>query len=925
MRCLQDRLVLMSMAALHFLAWAAVCFGMRCPSNAADSPVQVERLRVEYRRNPLGVDVTRPRFFWVLESERRGVRQTAWQILVASSRSLLDRNRGDVWDSGKVDSDRSTHVVYDGPDLQSATRYYWKVRVWDERARPSDWSRGAYWVTGFLHSSDWSAKWIGGSWRGDWQQGAPGPLPWLRKTFRLDAIPQEAFFFVAAMGNFELYINGKRVGDAVLEPAVSHFPARVLSIAHDVTEYLAPGENCVALWLGQGWNIPGFPGVVHDGPIVLAQAELRFADGRKSVWRTDETWKAFPSPSTPILGGTQFRTIGERYDARREIPGWNEAGLDVSGWNPVKVFSPSPKNISAQLVEPNRRQEAIHTLEAVQIEALPNDVFRIDMGRNFSGWLELDVRGEPGQKLTLEYLDQLAPAGRFVSYRQVDEYVFRGNETETFSNRFNYHGFRWVVLRGLDRAPGREDVRGFMVHSDFESAGSFGSSNPLLDQIFQVTRWTQKALSLGGYSVDCPHRERLGYGAEGQATMEEALYNFDLGAFYTKWLTDWRDVQDPETGELPHTAPAPLGFRTGGGPGWGGIIVTLPWQLYLQYGDLRILEQCYPAITRWLAFLESHTEDGILQPYGTNPDWHFLGDWNPPGRGMAPGDRVDDASTLFFNNCYFLYNLEVAAKIASALGNGEDASGLGRKVAEGREAIHRRFYRGERLYYGNGEQTYLAFPLLVGLVPEPLRPEVLKRLETDLVRSRQGHLDSGVLGTYFWLKYLTGIDRSDLIYLAATQRTFPGWGYMLERGATTFWEQWDGDNSRIHSSYLSIGSWFFEGLAGIRPDPEDPGFRVIEVRPPSIEGLDYVKAQYDSIQGRIRSEWRRSGGTFRLRVRIPANTRGIIRLPTIDSDSVTESGRPAREAEGVTGIRFADAQTIVEVGSGTYLFSVPLP
>jgi alpha-L-rhamnosidase len=906
-------------------AWLLTGCLLLAASLAAETGVRVGRLRLEYRTHPLGVDVARPRFSWILESERRGARQTAYRVLVSSRPALLDGNQGDIWDSGKVDSDLSVHVAYDGPPLRSSTRYHWKVRVWDEHDDASAWSPASYWVSGLLRPSDWKAQWIGSPWSGDWEAQSPAPLPWLRKTFELDAVPREAFAFVAAMGYYELYVNGEKVDDHVLMPAVSHYPSRVLYVTHDVRKYLVSGRNCIALWLGQGWNVPGFPGVVDDGPIVRAQARLDFSDGRTRIVATDESWKLHASPITPILGNTTYRSVGESYDARLEIPGWNDAGLDDSAWPRAQVFEPPSARLTAQLVEPNRRQEAIHTLEAIQIEPLSGDSYRIDMGRNFAGWLELDLEGPSGTKVSFEYLEQLDPKGRYSGYRQLDEYVLEGAGTETFSSRFNYHGFRWVVVRGLDSPPRRADVRGYLIHTDFAPASFFESSNLLIDEIYRVARWTQKSLSLGGYSVDCPHRERLGYGAEGQATMEEALYNFDLGAFYTKWLADWRDVQDPETGELPHTAPAPLEYGTGGGPGWGGIIATLPWRLYLQYGDRRVLEESYPAITRWLSFLESRTRDGILESYGTNPDWHFLGDWNPPGRAMSPGDRVDDASTLFFNNCYFLYDVQLAARIAGVLGRTADSSSFARRARELQQAIHQRFFRGEGPFYGNGEQVYLAFPLLVGVVPDPLRPAVLARLEENLVRRRGGHLDSGVLGTYFWLKYLTEIDRSDLVYRAATRTSFPGWGYMLAEGATTFWEQWDGANSRIHSSYLSIGSWFFEGLGGLRPDPEAPGFQVVRIKPPLIRGLDHVRAEYDSIRGHIGSEWERTDRRLRLRIVIPANARGRVFLPTSDRESVTESGARMSEAHGVGPIRVVDGLTVVDVESGRYSFELPVP
>ncbi len=544
-----------------------------------------------------------------------------------------------------------------------------------------------------------------------------------------------------------------------------------------MTDYLKSGRNAVVLWCASGWaRYAEFK--VKDKPLVLAQIDMQQPDDHTVQVVTDATWKSHASPMSPI-GDWKFDDYGgERYDARREVPGWCEAKLDDATWQPVRVFDPR-LIVSAEMLEPNRRAE---TILPVEIQSRSPGVFHVDMGKSYAGWFEIRMRGRPGQKVTLAFAER---PEQTTAYGQVSEYIFGDSGEGVFCQRFNYAAFRWVTITGLETPPRLKDIRGYLITTDCPRTSRFECSNPLLNRIYETTLWTFRSLSLGGYVVDCPHRERRGYGGDAHATMETALTNFAMGAFYTKWLQDWRNVQQPN-GNLPYTAPTYIG---GGGPAWSGICVTLPWQVYLHYGDRRILEQSYPTMKRWIQFLRTKEKDNLLERWGGT--WDFLGDWVPPGKGQDPGARVDARSTLLFNNCYYLDNLNTVAKVADLLDKRAEAEAYQSRAAAVAQAIHREFFHPDSDSYANGSQLYEAMPLLVGATPGELQFPVLQRLEKEIGK-KQGHIDTGIHGTYYLLKLLLAKNRNDLIYEMATQRTYPGWGYMLDHGATTLWEQWDG-------------------------------------------------------------------------------------------------------------------------------------
>jgi hypothetical protein len=758
------------------------------------------------------------------------------------------------------------------------------------------------WSMGLLNSSDWKAQWIGVA-----PKANPSKAdPWFRKNFSISGRPVRAVAYVASLGYHELYINGKKVDDRVLAPSISDFSQRVRYVTYDVTDCLRDGTNAVGLWCAAGWA--GFSEFkVKDKPLVMAQIEVMQPDGRAVQILTDAAWKTHPSPLFPIGNWCGPGYGGESFDARLEMPGWCDATSDISAWDSVAVFKPQV-HLSAEIIEPNRRVE---TLKPVAIQAKGPGVFRIDMGRNYAGWLEVRLKGKRGQKATLQFSERPEQAKTF---EQASEYIFGDSGEGVFCHRFNHATARWITISGVETAPGPEDIRGFLISTDYGHAGEFECSNALLNRIYSTTMWTFRSLSSGGYTVDCPHRERMGYGGDAHATMETAMSNFAVGAFYTKWLGDWRDVQRPN-GDLPYTAPTYIG---GGGPAWSGICVTLPWQVYLHYGDRRILEVCYPTMRRWLAFFTTHVKNHQLQPWGG--EWDFLGDWVPPGRGQSPGQRVDDRSTLFFNNCYYLDNIATAAKIADLLGKSEDAAAYRKEAAAIAEATHKAFFHPESNSYANGTQLYEALPVLVGVTPPALQPAVIHQLEDQILVKKQGHVDTGIHGTYYLLKTLVGQNRNDLVFPMVNQKTYPGWGYMIERGATTIWEEWNGDNSWLHSSFISVGFWFIEGVAGIRLDPAQPGYQHFFIRPGIVGDLTSAKGEFLSPYGKIVSDWKLSKDELTLNVEVPANSSAMVFVPTDDLASVTESGRPVEQSPGVRAVKNADGATAYEVGSGRYTF-----
>jgi alpha-L-rhamnosidase len=910
-------------------------------------------LRTEYRIAPTGIDVRVPRLSWIAEPAalpHRGLRQTAYHVRVASNVALLHQGSADWWDSGEVASGASTHIEYEGRPLTSRALCFWSVRVRDEAGAWSDWSAPARWTMGLLEPDDWTGRWIGAAGgrelhpdrRNDQttQEDALPiydalPDPWLRRVFDLPERPVRATAHVASVGFHELWVNGTKVGDDVLGPSVTDHTRRARWVAYEIADYLRPGENVVGLWLGTGWSI--FPAFVTDdkpaAPIVLGQFDIDLPDGSTRRFGTDASWKSHRS-STTLLGRWNFHHFGgELVQPALHLDAWAAPGLEETGWEPAAEFSPR-LTLSAEIAEPNR---ALDALACVAVEETEPGVWRLDLGRNFAGIFEMDLRAAPGTRITMQFSDR---AEAVMTYRIHSIYEMGPTGTGTFRNRFNYSVGRWVTVRGLAERPRPEDARAWVVRPDFARASAFESSNPLFDRIWDTALWTYENLSLGGIIADCAHRERMGYGGDAHATTTLGLVNHRTEAFYTKWAQDWRDVQGREPtwlidessgatnsagagvspGNLPYTAPTYWG---GGGPAWSGICVHLPWEVYRFTGDRRILETNFAMIRAWLAFLETKAQDDILRRWGGN--WDFLGDWlwpDPP-RGVN-GDLPE---TLFFNNAYWIYNLATAARIARTIGEDDFAADWEDRAAEVRRAVHARFFDPVDSSYGGGLQACLAAALLADVPPPELRSAVVRRLEREVLEVRDGHVHAGITGGALLFKTLGELRRDDLLHVMVGKRSYPGWGYMLDKGATTFWEAWDdlrAGHTHMHSSYLFVGPWFIQSVLGIQPHSEAPGFERIVVRPGVLDqtDLEWARGHFDSVRGRVAVSWSRHSERFEIDVVVPPGLSADVHLPANDAASVREGDRPLREVSEVSVLGVEDERLVVQVPSGHYRFSI---
>ncbi len=878
-------------------------------SAGAKCTIKPQNLLCEYQPAPAGVDEPKPRFSWTLSAEKPdafGQKQTAYRIIVANSNKSIKKNEGNVWNSGWVTSHRMQLIEYQGKPLQSDRTYHWRVQVRDEKGNVSAWSPPSQFSTGILLPKEWSAKWIGS--HEVYNPNHPECNlydPWLRKTITLQQLPGRATLFVASVGYHELYVNGRKIGEEVLAPNVSDHTTRARYIAYDISNALRKGSNTIALWLGTSWSI--FPPYTVANrprtPMVIAQADLYSnahpAEEEKPLMRiiTDATWKVHNSPNQ-LLGKWDFGNMGgELWDANLEVPDWNLPSFDDSAWQKASEYNPGLK-LSAQIAEGT---QIFDTIQPISITPDSKGNWRVDMGVNFAGWTQIAVKGRPGTKVTFHFSEREQEE---MTFRNHSAYIIGPSGMGTFRNRFNYSSGRWITIKGLTEKPQLSDITGMHLRTAFTPATTFSCSDSLQNWIFDRVRWTFENLSIGGYIVDCPQRERLGYGGDAHATSETGLFNYKLGAFYTKWMEDWRDVQGWESmngkrvggGVLPHTAPTNTG---GGGPAWGGIVVTLPWLLYQHEGDTRILEKNFDMIKGWLAFLDSHTHNHLLQRFGGK--WDFLGDWLWPN-ATAEGMNNDTPQNACFNNCYRVFNLRTAAKIARVLGKRQEAEQWEKQAELSSKAIHETWYNADDQSYADKSMGNLAAALLADVPPEALRDLIWKRVEHEILVVRKGHIHVGITGGAILFKLLREKGRNDLIYSMTSQVDYPSWGYMRANGATTIWEMWEKDlpgHSLLHSSYLYPGAWYVDGIAGIRRDPENPGFQrfVVSIPHPEHTTLTWAKATYNSPAGTISTAWERRDGRCMMMVTVPPNCEATLHFPLKpDEELFLSGGRPQRES-----------------------------
>jgi alpha-L-rhamnosidase len=894
------------------------------------SEAALDRLRCESLVSPLGIGTPRPRLSWALVSGGRGVVQTAYRILAATSEDLLVEGRADLWDSGRTASARSTHVEYAGKALASRLKCYWKVRVWDGKGRPSPWSAPASWEMGLLDPNDWRANWIGDERVGRPTSNDPGenvPAPHFRRSFRLKTPVLKARAYICGLGYFELFVNGRKVSEDVLVPSQTDYGdraprkllypfdavarKRALYMTYDITPFLREGENAVGVVLGNGWyNQRGraVEGQLWYGPPrVICQIE---ADGLTIGTGVD--WK---TGTGPILFDQLFS--GETYDARLEVPGWNEPGFDDGAWKAATAAPAPGGRLEPQISPPDRVTATLSPVKITPLAGTP-ERWLVDFGQNLTGWARIRPRGPAGTKIVIEFAEQIDDKGNKIP--NGDEvptsctYVLKGSGDEVYEPRFTWFGFQYAIVGGWPGAPGPESIEARMVNTAVPATGDFACSNDLFNRIHRNYVWSQLGAIHGGVPMDCPHRERLGYTGDGQASAETAMMNFDMERFYAKWIADIGDAQDlgREKGYVPHTAPFGGGA---GGVGWGSAYVILPWKLYLHYGDERVLREHFEGMKLWVDYLGTWTKDGITLKDRAG-SWN-LADWVCVG-DSPPKELIH---TFYHSLC-----ARIVSRAAAVLGLAGDEKRYAGIADDTRRAFIDRFFDPSADRFHDGKTGSDVFGLALGGLPADTERSVAAAFARRILADNGGHLDTGFLGTSMLFDVLSEFDRDDVAFTIMNQRTFPGYGYWIGRGATTTWETWAGKPGRNSQNHPALGgglAWLYKGLAGLRPDPEAPGFERVIVRPAPVGDVTECRYSLETQRGTFRVEWKKKDGRLTLDISVPPNASATVFMPASAAGAVTEGGKPAARAEGVTFLRMEAGRAVFEIGSGNYGFEAP--
>ncbi len=864
-------------------------FGVMKAAAGPSGPQAPTELRVEYLVNPLGVDTPKPRFFWVSNHDERGQTQSAYEIWVSQIPAV---EAGDIWASGKVESRIPGQVVYNGRPLASGKTYFWKVRYYDQSGRVSPWSKIARFDTGLFSREDWKGRWIGG--------GSE-----LRREFLVQGKVARARAYICGLGYSELRINGRKVGRSVLDPGWTTYEKRSLYATYDVTGFLEEGMNAVAVMLGHGW---------FKSLALLFQMNIEFEDGQRIEVVSDSSWKVTDGP---IISDSIYN--GEIYDARRENPGWDRPGFDDTAWKRAESVE-GPKGIlSSQMMPPI---QVVDTIVPLRMTNPRPGVYVFDMGQNFSGWARLSVRGPAGTEVRLRFAEMLYGDGminqeNLRNARAEDVYILKGEGEEVYEPRFTYHGFRYVELTGFPGTPTLQTLRGRVVHTAVEPVGSFACSKQILNDLQRIIVWGQKT-NLHSIPTDCCQRdERMGWMGDAQGTAEEAIYNFDMAAFYTNFLRNIRDVQD-EKGTITDTVPHVWGSRPAD-PAWGTAYPLICWYVYQYYGDRRILEDHYEGVKKYVEYLRTREENGLVK-------FSYYGDWVAVDK--TPGSLV--------SSFYYLYDVLILSDMARVLGKEQDAklySDLAEKI---RAAFHREYFDPKTKNYANGTQTANTLPLFLGIVPESERGAVWANLFDNLVYKNNSHLTTGIIGTKYIMELLSRQGNSDLAYDIAAQTSYPSWGFMIENGATTLWELWQlrqgpSMNSHNHPMFGSVGSWLYKALAGINLAPGTVGFEKIRIAPQMVRDLRYASGSTRTPRGEISCSWSRDERNVRLEAVIPVGSEAEIVLPKFNLQNavVKEGGRTIWDAQGfhpgIEGVQnvFEKSGTLtIQVGSGRYVFEL---
>ncbi len=907
----------------HFLFIAVLAFHL-----CIHGQVKVENLLCENVINPIGIDITKPLMSWSLLSDKRGTSQTAYEIMVSNDMDSFDVKKL-VWTTKKIFSSQSVHVPYLGATLQSGTKYFWKVRVWDNFGRVSPWSVTSYWQMGLTNKEDWKAKWIQIAFEED---SVNRPSPIFRKEFTITKKIKSATAFITSHGLYEGAINGKKIGDAFFTPGWSSYNKRLQYQSYDVTSLIKSGGNAIGVTLGNGWY-RGPVGWIGNKNIygkelgLLFQLQIEYSDGTKSFVTSDGSWKS-------TIGSIRSSDIynGETIDARKEKVGWLQYGYGDSDWFGVNVKEFDNSILVASYKELPKRKESFKPLK---ISRTPKNELIVDFGQNLVGFVQLRISGSAGDSIIISHAEVLDKAGNFYTdnlrkAKQQNIFVLKGNGIETFEPHFTYQGFRYVRIDNYQGDLKPEDITAYALYADLEQTGSFNCSNPLLNQLQHNIQWGQKGNYLS-VPTDCPQRdERLGWTGDAQVFFRTGAFNMHSYNFFSDWLKDLAADQT-ENGSVPHTIPNPfiIGENNdgSGSAGWSDASTIIPWDMYLFYGNKRILEEQYSSMKAWVDFITSKSKN-----YLWVNGWHF-GDWLsyiPENDWQEKGARTDKQ---LIAQCFYAHSAELLAKTAQTLNKIDDFKMYSDLSAEIKKAYLNEYVTGNTRLISNTQTAYV-LALHFDMLPESMRPKIIERLVQNIY-DYNDHLTTGFLGTPYLCHVLSRFGHTDLAYKLLLQTDYPSWLYQVKAGATTIWERWDGQkpdgsfqdigmNSFNHYAYGAIGDWMYRIVAGLNPNDANPGYKEIIIKPQFGGGLTSADASLLTFYGRVRSAWKIEGDKINMTVEIPCNTTASVFVPATTASLITESGKSILKSKDIV-VKNEDGKVVeLELGSGKYVFTASM-
>ncbi|MDE3235788.1 MAG: family 78 glycoside hydrolase catalytic domain [Bacteroidota bacterium] len=886
--------------------------------------VGLHNLRTENLDNPIGLDVQQPQFSWQLVSDQRNVLQTAYEIKVAISPAAL--NGKTIWSTGKITSDQSIHIPYNGPTLQSGKRYYWQVRVWDNAGNISVWSTKAFFQMGLLHPSDWKASWIVPGFADNGSRSSP----LLRRIFSSRKKIRSATAYITAHGLYEAQINGKRVGDAYLTPGFTSYNKRLQYQCYDVTDMLQQGYNAIGVTLGDGWYRGTFSfatkkNIYGNDIALLFQLDINYTDGTMASIVSDEHWKS----STGAIRSSEIYD-GETVDARLAKTGWTMAGYNDADWSNVHVADFSKEHLIATYNELVKKHETLHP---VKIFTTPKGEVVMDFGQNLVGWVMLKAKGKAGDSITISHAEVLDKSGNFYTdnlrrAKAQDRYILQGAGEESFEPHFTWHGFRYIKIEGYPGEIKPENFTAVALYSDMRPTGTFTSSNPSINQLQHNIEWGLRGNFLD-IPTDCPQRdERLGWTGDAQVFFRTASFLRDANNFFTKWLGDLAADQGA-SGIVPHVIPNVLGndgWAAGGSAGWADVSTIIPWNMYLVYGDKRLLETQYHSMKAWVDYMQSQSSNDLW-----NKGQHF-GDWLFYSVCDDNDGRSAITNKYLIAQCFYAHSTQLLINAARVLGKTDDLIKYTALLARIKDAFIKEYTTPN----GNtvsATQTSYVLALQFDMLPESLRQQAADRLVAN-IRQYQNHLTTGFLGTPYLCHVLSRFGYSDIAYTLLLQDTYPSWLYPVKKGATTIWERWDGIkpdgdfetptmNSFNHYAYGAIGDWMYRVMVGLDNEDGSVAYKKIRIQPHIGGGFTKASVSYQTAYGQLSSGWKIENGQLILNAEIPANTTATVYIPAADASVVVENGQALTAIKDITVIGKEKEYVVLKIGSGKYQFSTP--